>query len=340
MTMDRYSRQRLLLVIGDAGQERLAKAKVLIVGVGATGSVLADQLARAGVGKLTLVDRDIVDHTNLQRQTLYDEADAAESVPKAFAAERRLRRINSEIQVDGLVADFHGEEAEDLVAAHDLTLDGTDNFETRYVINDAAVKHRKPWIYTGAVSTYGMTTVIVPEKTACLRCLFPEPPSPGSAATCDTAGVLGPAVAAIASIAAAEATKLLVSFDGDSLAGRLAHLDLTDLTWRVVETRRKAECLCCGLRRFPFLEEEAGSRAVTLCGRNTVQILPRNIGALDLRVLAIRLEPLGPVTYDRHSLRTQVDGFTLTVFPDARALVQGTTDTATARALYARYVGC
>ncbi len=215
--MDRYSRQRLLPFIGDIGQDRLAKAKVLIVGVGATGSVLAEHLTRAGVGTLTLIDRDIVDRTNLQRQTLYDEEDAAHSTPKAIAAQRRLRRINSGLRIEGLVADFHGEEAEDLVAAHDLTLDGTDNFETRYVINDAAVKHRQPWIYTGAVSTYGMTTVIVPDETACLRCLFPHPPAPGSAATCDTAGVLGPAVGVVASVAAAEAIKALVGCGEGSL---------------------------------------------------------------------------------------------------------------------------
>jgi adenylyltransferase/sulfurtransferase len=295
MTMDRYSRQRLLPFIGDPGQERLAKAKALIVGVGATGSVMADQLARAGVGKLTLVDRDVVERSNLQRQSLYDEEDAAQSTPKAFAAERRLRRINSEIKIEGIVTDFHGEEAEDLVADHDLTLDGTDNFETRYVINDAAVKHRKPWIYMGVVSTYGMTTVIIPEKTGCLRCLFPVPPGPGSAATCDTSGVLGPVVGAIASLAASEAIKALVGGVEESLAGRLAHADFADLTWRLIETRRKPECLCCVRREFPFLEEEAGSRAVTLCGRNTVQILPSGKTKLDLPALAAKLARIGDV---------------------------------------------
>jgi molybdopterin-synthase adenylyltransferase len=337
--MDRYSRQRLLPFIGDEGQQRLSKAKVLIVGVGATGSVLADQLVRAGVGMLTVVDRDVVERSNLQRQTLYDEEDAAQSTPKAVAAERRLRRINSEIRVEGIVADFHGEEAEDLVATHDLTLDGTDNFEARYVINDAAVKHRKPWIYVGAVSTYGMTAVIVPEQSACLRCLIPEPPAAGSAATCDTAGVLGPAVGAIASVAAAEAIKLLVGGAEESLTGRIAHFDLSDLTWRLVETRRKAECPCCVHRQFPFLEDQAGIRAVTLCGRNTVQVLPGGAMRIDLEALAQRLRGLGEVKKDRHSLRISIDEYVLTVFPDGRALVQGTVETGIAKSIYSRYVG-
>lgn len=337
--MDRYSRQRLLPFIGDAGQERLAKARVLIVGVGATGSVLADQMARAGVGTLTLIDRDVVDRTNLQRQTLYDEEDAAKSTPKAVAAERRLRRINSEIRIKGIVADFHGEEAEDLVAAHDLTLDGTDNFETRYVINDAAVKHRKPWIYVGAVSTYGMTTLVIPEQTACFRCLFPQPPTPGWALTCDTAGVLGPAVGAIASVAATEAIKLLMGGSEESLTGRMLHLDVADMTLRSVETRRKAGCQCCAERHFPFLEEEAGSRAITLCGRNTVQVLPARATRIDLDAFAQRLNGPADLQLDRHSLRTNIGEYRLTLFPDGRALVHGTNDPTVARSIYSRYVG-
>jgi molybdopterin-synthase adenylyltransferase len=337
----RYQRQALFAPIGEAGQQRLLESRVVIVGCGATGSVIATYLARAGVGRLLVVDRDFVERTNLQRQLLYTDRDVDEAMPKAAAAERALRAINPEIEVQGLVADLHAGNILPLLDEASLVMDGTDNFGTRYLINDACVRQVTPWIYTGAVASHGMTMTIRPGQSACFRCVFPEPAPPGTAATCDTAGVLGPAVGMVASLAAAEAIKLLVG-DTAHLNPGLIHLDAWHLQFQTVTVARRVgekPCSCCVERQFPFLAEEPTGQTTSLCGRNAVQITGRPGTSVSLPRLAERLQALGPVQVNRFLLRFAVDGCELTVFPDGRAIIQGTTDPAVARGLYARYVG-
>jgi adenylyltransferase/sulfurtransferase len=334
----RYARQTVLPVIGEAGQERLLASRVTIIGCGATGTVIANHLARAGVGHLRIVDRDWVEWNNLQRQLLFDEADARNMVPKASAAATRLRAINSEIQIDGVVADLNAGNVEELIGDSDLVMDGTDNFETRYVVNDACVKLGKPWVYTGAVSTYGMSLLIRPGESPCLRCAFPDPPPPGSAATCDTAGVLGPAVSVVASVSTTEALKWLVG-TREALSDGLLHVDLWELTWRRFKLDRKPDCPCCVQRQFPYLEVDATSHATSLCGRNAIQITVGRGARLDLQQLAARLRPVGEVVVNAFLLKLKTGDHLITIFPDGRAIIQGTTDEALARSLYARYVG-
>jgi molybdopterin-synthase adenylyltransferase len=336
--LDRYARQVVLPQIGEEGQRRLLASSVLVVGCGATGTVIANHLARAGVGRLRIVDRDFVELNNLQRQLLFDEADLAEGLPKAAAAERRLRAINSEIEVEGIVADVSAGNITALAEGCDLVLDGTDNFETRYLVNDACVRDGRPWVYCGAVATYGMALLIRPEETPCLRCLFPEPPPPGSSATCDTAGVLGPAVSVIASLAATEGLKWLLGA-GEALSDSLIHVDAWDLTLHRFRVKRKEDCPCCVRREFPYLQASAHSHASALCGRNAIQISLTRSAKLDLRALQERLRTVGEVTANAFLLKLAVDGYLITIFPDARAIVQGTTDEVTARSLYSRYVG-
>jgi adenylyltransferase/sulfurtransferase len=338
MNLDRYSRQTVLPMIGEEGQRRLLRSRVAVIGCGATGTVIANGLARAGVGHLRIVDRDFVEWNNLQRQLLFEEEDVRQGLPKAVAAEARLRAVNSEIRIEGVVADVHAGNVEELIGDCDLVMDGTDNFETRYLLNDACVKLRKAWIYTGAVSTYGMTLLIRPEVTPCLRCVFSEPPPVGTSATCDTAGVLGPAVSAIASFSVTEGLKWLVGAE-EALAGGLIQADVWELSWSLLRLRRKEDCPCCVAREFPFLEVAATSHATSLCGRDAVQITPTRPAKLDLQGLAERLRPVGVVTVNRYLLKFQAGEHLLTVFPDARAIIQGVTDESIARSLYARYVG-
>lgn len=337
---DRYARQTVLSVVGEEGQRKLLQSRVTIVGCGATGTVLANHLARAGVGHLRIVDRDFVEGNNLQRQLLFDEEDVRGGTPKARAAEARLRAVNSEIEIEGVVADVHAGNIEDLIRDADLVLDGTDNFETRYIVNDACVKLGKPWVYCGVVSTYGMTMLVRPGETACLRCLFPDLPAPGSSATCDTAGVLGPAVSVIASLAATEGMKWLVGAE-EALAQGLVNVDVWDLAWHRFQVERKPDCPCCGQREFPFLEVGTASHATSLCGRNAIQITLTRPAALDLEALAERLRKTGDgeVIVNRYLVKFRTGNYLLTVFPDARAIIQGTTEEPVARTLYARYVG-
>src|SRR6185503_9485537 len=268
----RYSRQILLPWIEEAGQQRLAASRVVVVGCGALGGTAAEQLARAGVGHLKIVDRDVVELSNLQRQVLFDEEDAKANLPKAVAAERRLKRINSSIEIRGVVADVNAENAEELLAA-DLILDGTDNAETRYLINDVAVKRGVPWIYAGCVGSEGRVMAVVPGKTACLRCVFPDAPLAGEVETCDTAGVLGPAASVAASIQAGLAIRMIV---GDEVESGMLTFDLkTGRFNRVAQSEaRRDDCVCCGSRDFEFLNARGASKAVSLCGRNSVQIRP------------------------------------------------------------------
>ncbi len=337
--MDRYHRQSLLPFIGVAGQARLAAARVLLVGCGALGGTVADQLVRGGVGFLRLVDRDLVEWTNLQRQVLFDEADARDGVPKAAAAGRRLAAVNSAVSVEPVVADVHAGNLAGLMDGVDVVVDGTDNAETRYLINDAAVSRGVPWVYGGCVSADGRVMAVRPGVTACLRCLWPDPPAVGELPTCDTAGVLGPAAAVVASLQTVAAFKLIL---GEPVDG-LAVLDLWAGRWRTVDTRGpRADCPCCGRREFPFLDRSVEGGVAHLCGRDAVQVRPVTAGRTDLAALAERLAAVGPVERTAYLLRCRPGGevgILLTVFGDGRCLVGGTTDVGRARSLVSRYLG-
>jgi molybdopterin/thiamine biosynthesis adenylyltransferase len=333
---ERYSRQILFPEIGEAGQENLLAAHAAIVGCGALGSLQAMALARSGVGYLTIIDRDYVDPSNLQRQFLFEESDAAEALPKAVAAARRLRRINSAIQVDDVVADLNPANAEELLAQAGVILDGTDNFETRYLINDAAVSRGVPWIYGGAVASYGIEMPVIPGRTACLRCLYPDPPT-GTQATCDTAGILNAITTAIAAIQVADAVKIL-SGRPECVIPRITTIDVWKGTVRQIEQPpRDPNCPTCARREFIHLNG-AMRAPVSLCGRNAVQI-HTVARPLDLAELKKRLTPLGEVRSNEFALRFAQPAFEMTIFPDGRAIIKGTTDPSVARSLYARYVG-
>jgi adenylyltransferase/sulfurtransferase len=340
-SLGRYARQTILPQIGRDGQRHLAETHVLVVGCGALGSASANLLARAGVGRLTLVDRDYVELHNLQRQALYDEADVASHLPKAVAAADKLRRANGQIAIESIVEDVDPTAIERLVTGVDLVVDGLDNFETRYLLNDAAVKHGVPWIYGGVIGSYGLTMTIRPGTTACLRCVFPEPPPAGSAPTCDTAGVLGPAVDLVAAIQAAEALKLAVGAE-ERLNDGLLSLDPWQLTFeRVPLPGPVANCPACGARRFAFLDQPVAAGTSVLCGHEAVQIRPRSRVEHDLAALGERLASAGETLANPFLVRFRPTGepYELTIFPDGRTIVKGATDPTEARAVYARYVG-
>lgn len=335
--MNRYAKQVLFAPLGKEGQDRLARSRVLIVGLGALGSTLANHLARAGVGYLRLCDRDFVELDNLQRQVLYDEEDVRANLPKAAAAAARLQRINSEVDLDPRVCDVNYSNAEDLVRDVDLALDGTDNFETRFLLNDACVKLGKPWVYGGCVGSYGMVMTVLPGEGPCFACLIGDLPAPGSSPTCDTAGVLGMAVGVVASVQACEALKILAG-RRESLAAGLQTFDLWHNSPQLLKVSRNPECPVCVRRSFRHLESTA-SAATSLCGRNAVQISPPPGSTIDLAETERKLSPLGKVRRNAYLLKFSADGCELTLFPDARAIIQGTDDLARARSLYARYVG-
>lgn len=332
----RYSRQILFGGIGQMGQQRLIEASVAIVGCGATGSALASLLARAGTGRLRIIDRDYVEPSNLQRQTLFDEADAAESVPKAIAAARKIASFNSQIVVEPHANDLTPENIDGLLGGVQLILDGTDNFETRYLINDYAVKNSLPWIYTAAVGSYAATMNVLPGESACLVCIFPESPT-GLIETCETAGILNSAVNFAASIAATEALKILTGAKKE-LRRTLLSCDL----WRNERAEISAEyprpdCRACGAKDFVYLSGE-GRPQITLCGRNSVQIHEHH-RPINLGDMSERLKPHGNVRQSEFILKFWKEPFEMTLFPDGRAIIKGTSDTAVARSLYAKYVG-
>ena len=333
---DRYSRQILFAGIGAEGQKKLSLAKVAIVGCGATGACVSGLLGRAGVGHLRIIDRDYVEFSNLQRQTLFDEADATESLPKAIAAARKISAFNSEIHVEAEVADLTAENVDSLLADADLILDATDNFETRYLINDFAVKHLRPWIYAAAVGSYAVTMNILPGETACLSCIFPAAPQ-GAVETCDTAGILNAAVNLVGSIQAAEAVKFLVGAR-EQLRRTLLSFDLwTNDHAEVSAARPHSDCRTCMGREFPYLEEKTRLHT-TLCGRNSVQIHQRH-SPVDFSEIAARLQPHGKVKHNTFVLKFWRDPYEVTLFPDGRAIIKGTSDTAVARSLYAKFIG-
>jgi len=331
---ERYSRQILFHGIGEIGQQRLLDARVVVAGCGALGSFLVGALARAGVGRIRVIDRDYVELSNLQRQWLFDECDVEQGLPKAVAAARKVATINSSVQAEPAVADLTPSNAEDLLGDAGLILDGTDNFETRYLINDYAVSRGLPWVYGAAVGSYGLTMSVVPGRTACLRCIYPDPPG-GVQPTCETAGVLGPVTSLIASLEAAEALKILC---GAEPSRKITTVDIWSGEVRQIsQPEPDRECPACGRREFPYLNGAARA-PVSLCGRNAVQIHER-ARPLDLQSLASRLAPLGTVRANEFALRFELPPYLLTVFPDGRAIVKGTTDIGIARSLYARYIG-
>jgi adenylyltransferase/sulfurtransferase len=335
---ERYSRQVLFRGIGADGQRRLGAGRVAIVGCGATGSALASLLGRAGVGTLRIIDRDYVEASNLQRQSLFEEKDAAESLPKAIAAARKIAAFNSEIVVEARVEDVTPRNIDVLLDGMDVILDGTDNFETRYLLNDYAVKNSVPWIYTAAVGSYGITMNVLPGKTACLACIFPDTPH-GTVETCDTSGILNTAVNAVASIAATEAVKLLI---GGAAAEQLRKTLWSIDVWKnehaeIAASNPQPGCPACGQRDFVHLAGE-GRPHITLCGRNSVQIHER-ARPINFAEMQQRLEAHGIVRHNEFVLKFWREPYEMTLFPDGRAIIKGTIDTGIARSLYARFVG-
>jgi molybdopterin-synthase adenylyltransferase len=335
---ERYSRQILFRGIGAEGQRRLAVGRIAIVGCGATGSALASLLARAGVGTLRIIDRDYVEPSNLQRQSLFDENDAAESLPKAVAATRKISSFNSDISVEAKVEDLVPQNIEALLEGVDVIVDGTDNFETRYLLNDFAVNKSRPWIYAAAVGSYAVSLNVIPGMTSCLACIFPDSPR-GMVETCETSGILNTAVNLVASVAATEAIKMLL---GDAALGRLRRTLWSHDVWtndhsEIAADRPRAGCRACGEREFVHLAGE-GRPHITMCGRNAVQIHER-ARPIDFLEMQRRLEAHGAVRHNEFVLKFWHEPYEMTLFPDGRAIIKGTTDTGVARSLYARFVG-
>jgi molybdopterin/thiamine biosynthesis adenylyltransferase len=334
MPNNRYSRQLILPQLGKEGQRKLQSAKVLLVGCGGTGCAIAEYLVRAGIGKLTLLDRDVVEKSNLHRQQLFEEADVGS--PKAYLAPEVLKRINSEVEIIGLAEDFSPANAEKLVNEADIVMDGTDNLESRFIINDACVKLGKPWIYVGAVGTYGMRAVIRPGEGACLRCFIPNAPDAGTIPTCATAGVLNTVPGLMGALAASEAIKLMV---GLTPSEKLLVYDVWTEDYHSIVLSRRKDCPCCGQKKFEFLETPTVSKVQVLCGHDSVQITPPRPAALDLQKLATALRESGDVEVHQLWLVLIVGKHRLTIFKNGRTLISGTDDEKTARSLYSKYVG-
>jgi len=336
---DRYSRQILFAGIGAEGQQRLLSSRALIVGCGALGSAQVESLARAGVGKLRIVDRDFVEFSNLQRQTMFTEADANDRLPKVIACANHLRKINSDVLVEREIADVNHSNIERLIQDCDVVIDGTDNFATRYLINDACVKHNVNWIYGAAVGSYGVTMTIRPNVAPCLRCIFPEAPPAASAPTCDTAGVIMPIINVVAAVQISEALKLLTGHF-ENLHNSLMQFDVWRNEWRLIAVGTPVkDCPTCSARKFETLQSDSREFAAVLCGRHAVQISPSHPARIDLNLLGERLAGAGEVNCNDYLLRFRTGEFEMTIFQDARSIIRGTDDIATARSLYAKYVG-
>jgi molybdopterin/thiamine biosynthesis adenylyltransferase len=338
---DRYSRQIRFSPVGPEGQSRLAEARVAVVGCGALGSVVAMALVRSGVGFVRIIDRDVPELSNLPRQVLFDEDDVAAGVPKAAAASRHLKRVNSATEIEPVVADLTPANAATLLAGVDLLVDGTDNFEARFIVNEYSCRHGIPWIYGGAIGAEGRVMTVLPGRTACLRCLIPEPPAAGVMPTCDTAGIIGPAAFVVGAVESAEAIKLIVGATG-SLGNRLLVCDLWEGAWRSIDLSALAThgCATCRSADFPWLDGRMGTHAAAICGRDAVQVAAAPGLTVDLASLAARLDPFGVVTANRWLVRAEVEkGIQLSVFADGRAIVSGTREESKARAIVARYVG-
>jgi adenylyltransferase/sulfurtransferase len=336
---ERYSRQILFSGIGNEGQRRLLESRAIIIGCGALGSAQVESLARAGVGKLRIADRDFVEASNLQRQTMFTERDASERTPKAIAAANHIREINQEIEIEPEIVDVNHSNIERLISDCDVVLDGTDNFATRYLINDACVKHEVNWIYGAAVGSYGVTMTIQPHQTPCLRCVFEEAPPAATAPTCDTAGVIMPIISIVAAVQVAEAIKLLTG-QNEKLHGSLMQFDVWRNEWRKINPGTPSpDCQTCALGKFTTLEAASGDFAAVLCGRDAVQISPGQSTQVNFEELAQRLRVIGEVKFNDYLLRFRTEEFEMTVFQDARSIIRGTSEIKTARSLYAKYIG-
>lgn len=341
--LERYSRQILFEKIGEEGQRRLGAARVTLIGCGALGSVQAETLVRAGVGYLRIVDRDFLELNNLQRQVLFDEEDVASNLPKAEAARRKLARINSQVTIEAEVTDANYTNIERLADGADLLADGTDNFETRFLINDLAIKSDRPWVYGAVIGATGLCMAILPGETPCLRCVFEQAPPPEMNPTCDTAGVLGPVVQLVAGMQSMEAMKIL-SGRREEVSRQLLNIDAWSgrfTSLNVTAAREKSNCPCCVQRRFEYLDGKLASSGSTMCGRNAVQINPPAGMRIDFERMAKKLETVadGPVTSNRFLVRARVGELVVTVFADGRAIISGTDRVETARAAYSRYIG-
>lgn len=337
MNQTRYSRQILFAPIGEAGQQKLAQSKILIVGVGALGTVLANHMVRSGVGHVRFVDRDFVEASNLQRQMLFDEQDVADSLPKAIAAERKLKKINSDVVVEGIIGDVTASNISEWAQGMDLILDGTDNFQTRFLMNDYCFQQGIPFIYGVAVSSRGMQATFIPDETPCLRCLIDD--KGGTGETCDTSGVIAPVVDIVASYQAVEAIKILVGEKNKTRKGLLSfdiwNNDYQEIKW----SKPKESCSSCQQREFPALQVNEDRHITSLCGRETIQITPRGGQQWNLEAWAKRLEKVGEIQKTPFLLRCQLDTLKLVLFPDGRVLIQGTEEISVAKSLYAKYIG-
>ncbi len=338
---DRHARQVLFYGIGNTGQRILREKTTVLVGCGALGCTSANLLVRSGIKCIKIVDRDYIEESNLQRQSLFDEDDISKNLPKAIAAQKKLQKVDSHAQIEAIVADLNPSNAETILKDADIVIDGTDNFETRFLINDYCVKEGIPWIYGACIGSVGLTMNIVPSKTPCLRCVLDTLPPFGTTETCDTAGIIAPIASMIASIQAAEALKMLTE-NYDALSKGLVKIDL----WRneikrlhTEDIREKSDCITCKQRRYEFLFRNVYTMTTSLCGRNAVQVLHPNGSKLDLETLAERLGKVGEVSFNTFLLRMKIDKYELTIFPDGRAIITGTNDAAVAKGLYAKYIG-
>lgn len=335
---DRYSRQIRFNPIGTDGQEKLIASRALICGCGALGSVIAERLGRSGVGNLRIVDRDWVEESNLQRQTLFNEQDALERTPKAVAATRTLKQINRHVNIEPVVEDVTHENMEEIAKDCDLILDGTDNFETRFLINDYCVKHRLPWVHGGCLGGSGQIMSYLPGETGCFRCLVPELPSREAMETCDSAGVLGPAIGIIASWQAAEALKIL-SGNLDAVCKGLIVVDCWQTDCRVIGMKPNAACQCCGHSEYPFLSGEIRTDSTVLCGKNAVQISHSFGEQMDFTKLGDSLSQIGEVKQNAFFVRLAWEDYSVTIFRDGRTIVEGTTDIGQAKSVIAQTIG-
>ncbi len=335
--MDRYSRQKLVAQIGPSGQEMLGRGRVAVVGCGALGTVIANNLARAGVGYIRIIDRDFVEIDNLQRQVLFDEDDVKRGMPKAVAAADRLRKVNSSIQIEAVVSDVHRRNIEGFIKDVNVVLDATDNFETRFLLNDACFKHSVPWVYGAAIASYGMTMNIFPRATPCFRSIVASLPASGSVDTCDTVGVLNSITSIVASLQSNEAIKILVG--GKAEGGELIAVDLGSNKFEKIHVKERIDCPLCVKGEYEFLDKPGLAEPVKLCGRDMIQVTPQKELGVSLEFLKTKLERLGEVSFLGALLKFNVDRYELIIFPDGRAFIRGTDDKKVAKSLYAKYVG-
>ena len=340
-SLERYSRQMLFQHIGKERQKELANNCAVVIGCGALGSVSSNCLVRAGIGRIRIIDRDFIEENNLQRQILFDEDDIKQNLPKAIAAQRKLQKVNSKIDIEGIVEDVNHTNVEELTKGADIILDGVDNFETRFLINDICIKNDIPWIYGACIGSKGLAMNIMPSKTPCLRCVFETLPQAGTFPTCDTAGVIGPIAGVIASIQVTEAIKILAK-DYVSVNKTLLEVDLWDTKFKQLNIeglKKQTNCPACKLHNFEFLDARDGVLTTLLCGKNAVQVAYRKSKGINLGQLAQRLSSAGNVNYNEFMLKFKVEDFEFTVFPDGRTIIIGTNDTNIAKSLYSKYLG-